>query len=89
MIYQNSSCKCIQSSFCENCDSLQKKVHYLLKTVDKFSKDQSNLETILSFQKCVFGKAKLEFNQTTRTNLLQNLSQVSLKTNCCFVETTN
>ena len=32
MIYQNSSCKCVDSSFCENCESLQKKVHYLLKT---------------------------------------------------------
>jgi len=38
MIYQNSSCKCVNSSFFENYESLQKKVHYLLKTVDKFSK---------------------------------------------------
>jgi len=38
MIYQKSSCKCY-SSFCENCEALQKKVHYLLKTVDKFFKD--------------------------------------------------
>jgi len=42
MIYKNSNCKC-DSSFCENCESLEKKVHYLLKTVDKFSKGQSNL----------------------------------------------
>ena len=56
MIYKNSSCKC-DSSFCEYCESLQKKVHYLLKTMDKFSKGQSNLETVLASQKCVFGKA--------------------------------
>jgi len=62
MIYQNSSCKCVGSSSCENCESLQKKVHYLLKTMNKFSKGQSNLETVLASQKCVFGKAGLGFN---------------------------
>jgi len=30
--------------------------------VDKFSKGQSNFETVLAFQKCVFGKAGLGFN---------------------------
>jgi len=48
MIYQNSSCEYVDSSFCENRDSLQKKVHYLLKTVDKFSKGQSNLENFIA-----------------------------------------
>jgi len=62
MIYQSSSCKCVDSSFCENCESLQKKVHYLLKTMDKFSEGQSNLETVLASQKCVFGKVGLGFN---------------------------
>ena len=62
MIYHNSSCKCVDSSFCKNCKSFQKKVHYLLKIVDKFSKGQSNLETILTSQNCVFGKAGLGFN---------------------------
>jgi len=66
MIYQNSFCKCVDSSFCENCDSLQKKVHYRLKTVDKFSKGQSNLETVLVSQKCVFGKAGLGFNPNSK-----------------------
>jgi len=47
MIYKISFCKC-DSSFCENCEVLQKKVHYLLKTMDKFSKGQSNLETVLA-----------------------------------------
>jgi len=50
MIYKNSYCKC-DFSFCENCESLEKKVHYLLKTVDKFSKGQSNLEFVLASQK--------------------------------------
>ena len=62
MIYQNSSCECVDSSFCENCESFQKKVHYVLKTVDKFSKGQSNLETVFASQNCVFGKAGLGFN---------------------------
>jgi len=62
MIYKNSSCKC-DSSFCE---SLQKKVHYLLKTMDKFSKGQSNLEIVLSSKKCVFGKVGLGFNPNSK-----------------------
>jgi len=45
MVYQNSSCKC-DSSSCENCLSLQKKVHYLLKTLD--NKGKSNFETVLA-----------------------------------------
>ena len=65
MIYKNSSCKC-DSSFCENCESLEKKVHYLLKTMDKFFKDQSNLETVLASHKCVFGKAGLGFNPNSK-----------------------
>jgi len=85
MIYQNSSCKCVDSSFCENCDSLQKKVHYLLKTMDKFSKDQSNLEIFLASPNCVFlARLDRDLIQTARTNLFQNLSQVSLKNNLLF-----
>ena len=61
MIYKNSSCKC-DSSFCENFESLQKKVHYLVKTVDKFSKGQSNFEIVLAYRICVFGKPGLSFN---------------------------
>jgi len=41
MLYKNSFCKC-DSLVCENCESLEKKVHYLVKTVDKLSKDKSN-----------------------------------------------
>jgi len=65
MIYQNSYCKC-NSSFCEKCEVLQKKVHYLLKTMDKFSKGKSNLETVLASQNCAFGKAGLEFNPNSK-----------------------
>jgi len=65
MIYKNSSCKC-DSSFYENCESLEKKVHYLLKTVHKFSKGQSNIESVLASQKCVFGKVGLGFNPNSK-----------------------
>ena len=37
IIYKNSSCKC-DTLVCENCENLEKKVHYLVKTVDKLSK---------------------------------------------------
>ena len=69
MIYKNSSCKC-DSSFCENCESLEKKVHYLLKTMDKFSKSQSNLETVLASQKYVFGKAGLGCNPNSKNRFV-------------------
>jgi len=61
MLYKNSSCKC-DSLVCENCESLEKKVHYLVKTVDKISKGKSNFESVLASQNCVFGKAGLSFN---------------------------
>jgi len=38
IIYKNSSCKCVDLRNCETCDSLQKKVHYLLKNVEIFSR---------------------------------------------------
>jgi len=61
MIYQNSSCKC-NSSICKNCESLQKKVLYIVKTVDTISKGKSNLENVLASQKCVFRKFGFGFN---------------------------
>ena len=65
MIYQNSSCKC-DSSVSENCESLQKKVLYLIKIVDKLSKGKSNFETMLASHNCVFGKSGLSFNQQSK-----------------------
>ena len=41
MLYKNSSCKC-DSLVCENCESLEKKVHYLVETMDRLSKGKSN-----------------------------------------------
>jgi len=61
LIYKNSSGKC-DSSVCENCESLEKKVHYLVKIVDKLSKGKSNFETALASQNCVFEIFGLGFN---------------------------
>jgi len=55
MLYKNSSCKC-DSLVCENCESLEKKVHYLVKTVDKLSKGIFNFENVFTSQNYVFGK---------------------------------
>ena len=49
---KNSSCLC-HSKACENCKTLDSKVHYL-RTVDKLSKGKSNFENLLASQKCVF-----------------------------------
>ena len=61
IIYRNSSCKC-NTLASENCENLENKVHYHVKTVDKLSKGQSNFESVLASQNCVFGKAGLGFN---------------------------
>jgi len=61
IIYKNSSYKC-DTLVCENRENLEKKVHYLVKTVDKLSKGQSNFENVLASQNCIFGKAGLGFN---------------------------
>jgi len=37
------------TNFCENCKSLEKKVHYLVKTVDKLTNGKSNFENVLAF----------------------------------------
>ena len=58
---KNSSCKC-DTLICENCENLEKKVHYLVDTMDKLSKGKSNFENVLASQSCVFGKAGLGCN---------------------------
>jgi len=59
--YKRSSCK-NDSNVCENCESLEKKIHYLVKIVDKLSKEKSNFETFLASQIFFFGKSGLGFN---------------------------
>ena len=59
--FKNSSCKC-DTLICENCENLEKKVHYLVSTVDKLSKGKTNFENVLASQNCVFGRAGLGFN---------------------------
>jgi len=59
--FKNSSCKC-DTLICENCENLEKKVHYLVDTVDKLSKGKSSFENVLASKSCVFGKASLGFN---------------------------
>jgi len=56
ILYKNSSCKC-DSLICKNCENLEKKVHYLVKIVDKLSKGKSNFENVLASQNFVFEKA--------------------------------
>ena len=58
---KNSSCKC-DTLICENCENLERKVHYLVSTVDKLSKGKFNFENVLASEKCVFGRAGLGFN---------------------------
>jgi len=49
------------SFVCENCENLENKVHYLIRTVDKLSKGKSNFENVLASQNCVSGKVGLGF----------------------------
>jgi len=77
IIYQNSFCNC-ESSSCKNCESLQKKVLYLMKIVDIISKGKSNLENVLASQSCVFGKSGSGFNpQTKNSGCLKPFSTIT------------
>jgi len=77
---KNSSHLC-NSKVCENCKTLESKVHYLVRTVDKLSKGKSNFETILASQKCVFGKSSLGFNPQNKKNEISSLYQKCQKNN--------
>jgi len=76
--FKNSSCKC-ETLICENCENLEKKVHYLVDTVDKLSKGKSNFENVLASQSCVFGKADFQLFLTffvqgmVKSSLFENL----------------
>jgi len=64
---KSSSCLCDSKAY-ENCKTLESKVHYLVRTVDKLSKGTSNFEIVLASQKCVFGKSGLGFNPQNKKN---------------------
>jgi len=67
LIYKNSTCMC-NSKFCENCENLERKIHYHLKTADKLTTRKSNFENVLASQNCVFGKAGLGFYPQSKEN---------------------
>jgi len=76
---KNSSYKC-DTLICENCENLEKKVHYLVSTVDKLSKGKSNFENVLASQNCVFGRAGLVFNpQNKQDNFSKKFSKLPVK----------
>ena len=76
---KNSSCKC-DTLICENCENLEKEVHYLVSTVDKLSKGKSNFENVLASQNCVFGRAGLGFNpQNKQDKFSKNFSKQPVK----------
>jgi len=81
ILYKNFSCKC-DSLICENCENLENKVHYLVRTVDKLSKGKSNFENVLASQNCVFGKVGLGFNpQNKQEKFSKSFSKLPEKNN--------
>jgi len=46
LIYKNSTCSC-DSKFYENCENLERKIHYLLKTMDKLTTGNPTLRLFL------------------------------------------
>ena len=64
LIYKNYACMC-DSSFCENCESLEKN---LVKTADRLTTGKSNFENVLASQRCFFGKAGLGFYPHSKKN---------------------
>jgi len=76
---KNASCKC-DTLICENCENLEKKVHYLVETVDKLSKGKSNFANVLASQSCVFGKAGSGYNpQNQQDKFSKNFSRKPVK----------
>jgi len=67
LIYKNSTCSC-DSKFCENCENLERKIHYLLKTMDKLTIGKSILENVLASHNCIFGKVGLGFYPQRKGN---------------------
>ena len=67
LVYKNSSCSC-ESKVCENCENRERKIHYLLKTLDKLTTGKSNFEDVLASKKCGFGKAGLGFYPQSKGN---------------------
>jgi len=65
LVYKSSSSSC-KTKVCENCELLEKKIHYLLKTLDKLTIGKSNFEDVLASQNCGFGKAGLGFYQSKK-----------------------
>jgi len=76
---KNSSHVC-DSLVCENCENLENKVHYLVRTVDKLSKGKSYFKNVLASQNCVFGRARLGFNpQNKQDKFSKNFSKLPVK----------
>jgi len=67
LIYKSSVC-CCESKVCENCENLERKIHYLLKTLDKLTTRKSNFEDVLASQIYVFGKVSLGFYPSSKGN---------------------
>jgi len=79
LVYKSSSCNC-ETKACENCELLEKKIHYLLKTLDKLTTGKSNFEDVLASQNCVFGKTGLCFYPQSKENKISKpLSNVPEK----------
>jgi len=69
------------SKFCKNCENLERKIHYLLKTVDKLTTGKSNFENVLASQNCVFGKSGLGFYPQSKKNRISKLFHECQKNN--------
>jgi len=68
------------SLVCENCENLEKKNHYLVRTMDKLSNGKSNFENVLASQNCVFGRVGLGFNpQNKQYNFSKRFSKLPVK----------
>jgi len=65
MIYNNSTC-CSENQLIakpyENCTLLENKIKYLIKTCARFTRGKANLDVVLGFQNCVFGRVGIGYN---------------------------
>ena len=73
--FKNAFCMC-DTLICENCENLEKKVRYLVETVDKLSKGKSNFENVLASQSCFLERLVwVSIHRTNKINFQKKIQE--------------
>lgn len=88
IIYKNSCCSCVEPSksikIFKSCETLQTKVHYLIKTLTKFTMGRVNLKALHRSQNCVFVKVGIGYKPDFQGKLKKIQKVILLQKIKCF-----